>query len=285
MFTAAGFGAFVILFLFFFQPFGIDKVNNGHINFIISIYGLITFGCIFITSIGFPLLWPRFFRESTWTTGKQIADTTVVLVLVGFVNYIISPVLVNSSFTWHSFVWFQGITLAIGILPITIHTLYKQNTLLHKFAQQAAALENKLKEKQTSGESAPVMQHITGADPGSITLTGDYHKEQIFVSSNQLYFISSADNYVKVFIEQSGKVSYSILRMTMKKAEESLESHSCFFRCHRAYIINLDKIVHVQGNAQGYKVQITGVEELIPVSRNLNNEFSDRLLATRRYTA
>jgi hypothetical protein len=37
----------------------------------------------------------------------------------------------------------------------------------------------------------------------------------------------------------------------------------------------------VEGNAQGYKIKIDGHDELIPVSRNLNNEFSDKLLAFR----
>ena len=67
----------------------------------------------------------------------------------------------------------------------------------------------------------------------------------------------------------------------MKKAEEALEIWRCFFRCHRAYIINLDKVEHVEGNAQGYKVRLINTEESIPVSRNLNNEFSDKLLAIR----
>lgn len=35
-------------------------------------------------------------------------------------------------------------------------------------------------------------------------------------------------------------------------------------------------------NAQGYKIKLQGTEDLIPVSRNLNSEFSDRLLAFRK---
>ena len=67
----------------------------------------------------------------------------------------------------------------------------------------------------------------------------------------------------------------------MKKAEETTLPFSGLFRCHRAFIINLDKVTHVEGNAQGYKLRIQDYEELIPVSRNLSAEFSDRLLAYR----
>ena len=68
----------------------------------------------------------------------------------------------------------------------------------------------------------------------------------------------------------------------MKKATETVYPYAVFFRCHRAYIVNLDKIEQVEGNAQGYKLKLQGTEDLIPVSRNLNSEFSDRLLAFRK---
>jgi DNA-binding LytR/AlgR family response regulator len=63
---------------------------------------------------------------------------------------------------------------------------------------------------------------------------------------------------------------------------EIVNPYSSFFRCHRAFIVNLDKIEQVEGNAQGYKIKLQGAENLIPVSRNLNREFSDRLLAFRK---
>jgi DNA-binding LytR/AlgR family response regulator len=175
--------------------------------------------------------------------------------------------------------WWQTRTAAVAILPIIIYVLIKQNLLLKKFRKQADDLEKKLQDKNQSGGAVPIAPPLNASD--AIILTGDYQKEKISVRATQLYLISSANNYVKVYIEQNGKVSYSIIRMTMKKAEEALEDYSCFFRCHRAHIINLDKVVHVEGNAQGYRVQISGINDLIPVSRNLNNEFSDRLLAAR----
>jgi len=195
--------------------------------------------------------------------------------------------------------WFQGITLAIALLPVSIYTLWKQNSLLKKFEQQAVALEKKLKEKLEADKiQEPVVLHPEKKTefPG-IELTGDYHGEKITVQPQDLYFIAAANNYIKVYFTKDGRLpgkngnetgqlkpSYSIIRMTMRKAEEALETWPGFFRCHRAYIINLDKVEHVEGNAQGYKVRLANTEESIPVSRNLNNEFSDKLLAIRNNT-
>jgi len=111
---------------------------------------------------------------------------------------------------------------------------------------------------------------------------GDYQNEKVEVYVDDLHLVTSASNYIKVFHLQKEQLVYSIIRSTLKKAEETLLEHPNFFKCHRAYIINLDKVVHVEGNAQGYKVRVAGHEELVPVSRNLNGEFSDKLLAFRK---
>jgi DNA-binding LytR/AlgR family response regulator len=59
--------------------------------------------------------------------------------------------------------------------------------------------------------------------------------------------------------------------------EEALAPYPQFFRCHRAYIVNLAAVEHVSGNAQGYKLHLKDVAELIPVSRNLNSVLSSKL--------
>ena len=309
--TALGFGLFIVIFLLVFKPFGLVAFPMNRLLFISSMYGLITFGCIFLTLILLPIFFPYFFKEDEWTTGKQIVHTTAVIVLVGLVNYLISPLLVDTNYSLHDLLWFQGITLAVALLPVSIFTLLKQNSLLKKFEQQAAVLEKKLKEKlePDKKQEPPASSSEKKNESPFIELTGDYQGEKIELPPEDLYFIVAANNYIKVYFtkkarlpaparagtvgndarptDSSGraagqeKISYSIIRMTMKKAEEALEAWPCFFRCHRAYIINLDKVEHVEGNAQGYKIRLANTEESIPVSRNLNNEFSDKLLAIR----
>jgi DNA-binding LytR/AlgR family response regulator len=246
--------------------------------------------------LALPYLFPHFFKEATWTTGKQVLHTIVVIVVVGFVNYLLSPLLVDTTYSWRDMFWFQGITLAIAILPVTVFTLWKQNSLLKKFEQQAVVLEKKLKEKlDAEKQKAPsALPQEKKIDFPAITLTGDYQGEKIVLQPEELYYITAANNYIKVYFVKNAslhgkdsdektpvKPSYSIIRMTMKKAEETLEAWPVLFRCHRAYIINLDKVEHVEGNAQGYKIQLVNTEELVPVSRNLHGEFSDKLLAIR----
>lgn len=60
----------------------------------------------------------------------------------------------------------------------------------------------------------------------------------------------------------------------MKSVEEQISSKK-ILRCHRSYIVNLEKIESLKGNAQGYKLKIFDSNYIVPVSRkylNLINE-------------
>lgn len=277
---AAFFGLFVFGFLLVFKPFDLDKFVFERLLFLSAVYGLITFTCLFSCSIIIPRLFPALFSEARWTTGKQIIFIIFTVIVVGLVNYLISPLLVYTSLNLRDAIWFQGITILMALLPISFFVLFRQNRLLKKYSEQAASLEKKLMERQAAQEQ-PEKKHSENST-APIILTGDYQHEKVEVNTGNLHLIASANNYIKVYHEKKGSLSYSIIRSTLKKTEEILVDHTNFFKCHRAYIINLDKVIHVEGNAQGYKVKIQGHDDLIPVSRNLNSEFSDKLLAYRK---
>lgn len=274
---AAFFGIFVFVFLMIFKPFDLDYYPDRQLLIIALAYGGITLTCVFLATVIFPVCLPSSFNEFTWTTGRQIIFTAGVIFFVGLVNYLVSPLLVNTTLELNSFIWFQGITLAIALLPVSIYILMRQNVLLKKFSGQAEQIEKKLQERNDVMHPEPEKKSVN-----KLLFIGDYQNERIELFPDDLHVITSASNYVKLFHLQKEQLVYSMIRSTLKKAEETVLSEPNFFKCHRAYIVNLDKVVHVQGNAQGYKVRIEGYEELIPVSRNLNTEFSDKLLAFRK---
>ena len=277
---AAFFGLFIFLFLMIFAPFNLDHYSAWKLLRIALGYGLITAVCIFIGSSIFPILLPDFFREGSWTTGRQIIITAIIVFIVGLANYLVSPVFVDTKWNLSAALRFQGITVAIALLPVTIYILSKQNRLLRKFSQQAEKIDEKL-QRNIEAKRPPVKASREKTSQ-KLILHGDYQNEKIEVFPEDLSLVSSASNYIKIFHLQENSLVHSIIRSTLKKAEETLSPYPNFFKCHRAFIINLDKVVHVEGNAQGYKIKIEGYDELIPVSRNLNNEFSDKLLAFRK---
>lgn len=277
--TAAFFGIFVFLFLYLFQPFHLNELSDRRLLFIVGVFGGITFTSVLLSHVLLPPLFPSFFNEKEWTTGRQILITLIVVMFVGLANYVFALLLFNGRLNWKDALWYQGVTLAIAALPVVIYLLIRQNILLRKFSEQAQDLEKKLQEKQEKKTEVDIQPMIVVE--GMIELKGDYQNEQLRLMPDDVCLVVAASNYIKIYHQQNGKIIYSILRSTLKKAEESLMQHSCFFKCHRAFIINLDKVLHIEGNAQGYKLRIDGYDEPVPVSRNLNSEFSDKLLAFR----
>ena len=280
LFIAACFGVFVTLFLFVFKPFNLDNLDPNWFAFCAIMYGLMTFSCIIIMVGLLPLIFPNYFLEEKWTVRKEILFTTITVFFIGLVNFVLSHFLVGSPLTLRNILWFQFITTAIGITPIVIFVLSRLNQQLKKYSAEAASLQSKIAEMNKVEMKLTI--HTTKVDDNErIVIKGDYQKEKVDVNVKDLLYVASANNYVKVYYFENNKVVYSILRITMKKMEDALLPYPNFFRCHRAYLINLYRVKEVIGNAQGYKIKLEEVEELIPVSRNLNGEFSDKVLSKR----
>ncbi len=126
-------------------------------------------------------------------------------------------------------------------------------------------------EEMNSINSVSVMPVIENVLPDSLKLAD--------ILADNILLISAADNYIKIYYtSENGSVQSSLKRLTMKNAEDILCSNdSRFFRCHRTFIIRIDKVEHITGNAQGYKLNITGIDFVVPVSRSLNNILADKL--------
>ena len=174
---AAFFGGFIFLFLFVFRPFDLDKFPVSKLLFICTAYGLITFSCLFFSNMVIPKLFPAWFSERRWTTGRHILFIAFIVILVGLVNYLFSPFIVQSSLNLRDALWFQGITIMVALIPISFYTLYMQNRLLKKYSEQAADLERKLMAKQATEKKTETDIDDNLAKP--IILTGDYQNEKI----------------------------------------------------------------------------------------------------------
>jgi DNA-binding LytR/AlgR family response regulator len=75
-----------------------------------------------------------------------------------------------------------------------------------------------------------------------------------------------------------GRLQHRLIRNTLVNAESMMRA---FFppliRCHRSYIVNLDQIKNVDGNAQGLVITLKPCSEKVPVSRKYIDELKQRL--------
>jgi hypothetical protein len=262
----------VFLILVLLQPFGIGELNTLTLIFHAALYALVTFICTTANTFLLPWIFPAIYREEKWTVGKELLHMCWHLIPIAIGNWLLTHWLYHSKLSGHNLFSFLWITFVVGIFPLGLNILLKQQRLLKKYQAGASRLDEQLKQPENSSQSsAPEFEN-------TVVFTSENGKEQCSVPVTDIRFITSADNYVRIYFIKDGQLTSHLLRNTLRKAEETLSPFSQFYRCHRAYITNLLAVEHVSGNAQGYKLHLRDVEELIPVSRNLNKQLTERLM-------
>ena len=130
----------------------------------------------------------------------------------------------------------------------------------------------------TSAEKRVEEEKIKSSSP-LISFSDDSSTNSLPINPVDITYIEAADNYIRINYMENKQVKGLLVRSTLKTAEKKLEGLSNFYRCHRSYLVNLNLIRHISGNATGYKLHLEGVTDLIPVSRNLNTEINDKINA------
>lgn len=258
-------GLFVTLFLAIFRPFGM-QIGDGMFWYalgIFAIYGLITAAVLLFLGV-IVNRFPRFFNEERWTVGHEILTNVFAILLIASANMIYESTSNGSDFSWPLYFHWIKLTFLVGLGPILITVFWKQNILDRRHSEGAEKLNTHLHPKKI----APKPQ---------LTLSGDNQGEELSFSPSDLLYLEASDNYVRVFFEKNEALEKVLLRSSLKKMEGQLSEHPQFFRCHRTYLVNLDRVEEVSGNAQGYKLHLAGTESLVPVSRSLNEEINRRL--------
>lgn len=91
---------------------------------------------------------------------------------------------------------------------------------------------------------------------------------KISVASDSIYYIASQDNYVEIRYEMDGKLLNYLMRCRTTRLEKQLEGTS-LIRCHRSYIINVDKVSHFKReNARLFLILSHPEAKKIPVSKS-----------------
>ena len=105
----------------------------------------------------------------------------------------------------------------------------------------------------------------TSGDAKKITVFDNKGTMSLSVSLSNLYFIESDDNYIKVWYTDSYSMLRSyFLRCRMKTVEESFKGSS-LMRCHRKYIVNIDKVCALSRGVGGGYSLLLDIADIPPV--------------------
>ena len=250
---------FPALFFLIFKPFGIFNTSGTLLhNAVIAGYGLVSGVMAFLFFIVFPAFAKSFF--SSFNIGKAVLYFTVFFLMLSVANYVYKTSWCGEgSYSWCGFMVVFKRTLLIGALPLILLIIWENNR----------KLKNRL------SVTIPT-QDASSINPQGWTIYSENGKEMIRISSNQLLFIESADNYVEIYYQQEQRVEKKLLRTTLSKVTEVIDAPSVI-RCHRSFIVNLQHVIHAAGNARGLSLEVSGISQKVPVSRRYVALVSDQL--------
>src|SRR5688572_5830971 len=230
-------GAFVALFLILFQPFGLGLWNTPN-----KIWKLIGFGCVsFVVPTLFSWLTikliPKSELEDNWKVWKEMVLILGVLLSIALGNLFYGNLIHITDISLSGFVNSAIVTVLLGVFPITLAILNKYQRLLQlnvEAAKQAnAKIAEPFTEKISSQDALIKKQEITLGSEIVFKLIAENEKDVFEIKQTELLYIESQDNYSSVVFSQEGKIKRHLLRSSLKRIENQIQSPSVQ-RCHRA---------------------------------------------------
>ena len=123
--------------------------------------------------------------------------------------------------------------------------------------------KNKILEEMTRDE------HIVETPKKNLIAFPDEKGElKITIVLENLLYVDSADNYATIHYLNKSKLSHFLIRNSLKWMEENLTKESPLVRCHRSFIVNLDKVKVLRKTKDGIFLELdTENTPDIPVSK------------------
>jgi DNA-binding LytR/AlgR family response regulator len=123
-------------------------------------------------------------------------------------------------------------------LSAWFYSLQEKNTQLSRMVQMSKYIEE---ENYFAIQPDKFNMIHFSDDKGTLRLAIKFHN---------LYYIESSDNYVNIYYENKGKITRFLLRRSLKSIEESYVDYP-LVRCHRSYIVNVNKVKVLRKDKEG----------------------------------
>ncbi len=240
------------------------------------------------------------FGSRDWYPGvsdiKYFAFSSLII-LTGMLVVVISRVILKKYSNKHPvFYWQYAMVILIEILAMSVfYTLFARyvpkdgvnreisdifhqsltNTALVLLLPYAISwLYFSWKEKSAILENIEKLK-LNDVKPKSLIAFPDEKGDlKLSVMLDNLLYIESADNYANICYLNKSEISHFLLRNSLKWIEEQYAEDTPLTRCHRSYIVNMDK-VKILKKIKGGIVLEMDVERApdIPVSKTYYETF------------
>ncbi|MCH5682870.1 LytTR family transcriptional regulator [Niabella sp. W65] len=71
-----------------------------------------------------------------------------------------------------------------------------------------------------------------------------------------------------MFWEANDQLQSTLLRNTLTNIADQVSDAAHIYRTHRSWLVNVQRVARVNGNAQGLKLSVELMDQQVPVSRS-----------------
>lgn len=269
-------GMFVFLFLYIFKPFYLASFVDIVLQYT-ALIGFITFlGVFFILFIP-PLFFKNYFNEDKWTIGRNLLLIITGIFITGSCLWYFGNLFKN-LYTYNSISYLRYLTYTylVGTLPVVSFIYLNEKNITKKRENNVLKIKKNKKQNEVIISKKLIKE---------ITINSDNGKENITFQIDNLVYITSQGNYASFFLKNEKDLTEKILRVTLTKIANELEEYSNIIRCHKSYIVNINVINDISGNARGYLLKSDFIPIDIPVSRIFSKQSLQKLIIKNSHSS
>jgi hypothetical protein len=234
-----GSSVFIFLFLYIFEPFQIYTITDFSYKLrLILGYTLVPPFCVLFMIEVLGRIFPKVYHEKGWTIASEIMFVMGLVLLLAIGNFA-NSVLQNSDkipATTEGFFSMLFYTGVISFFPAVAFVWFRHYRLNRYYGRPVQVIA----EEALSSTEPKETEFETSVNESILTLVAENGKDKLMILPHHLCSLGRIES----------QITASHIR-----------------RCHRSYMVNLQKVYRVSGNAQGYKLHLWQVAEPLPVSR------------------
>ena len=272
-------GFFVLFFLALVQPFGINKLNEGRVGYILM-DSLLTFFSILFSLLVTKVVLGDYEKRSSSLRSFLVHETVFYIVNIPVLAFLLLAFdcwfamgcrglkfYADEHFTLYNML-LMCVYVAVVTVFIFLRVFYEfRNDQLRRELDDVKAINALLEkrqevlfqEKEESGEE--------GKESVTVVIEGQGLGARLEVDPSNILYVESMANYADIYYISENETRHITLRITLKQIKEILSDFGYIVQCHRAFLVNINFVVSMTARSPGYQLQLFGVEKQLPVSR------------------
>jgi hypothetical protein len=262
--TSAVIFSVILLFLLLFKPFGVS-VPEQKINYFL-ICGLHASSPAIIIYTYFGTL--NYLRKKlplkSWTLLQEYGHIGIVLFLTGIASFLMRDLIYQNTDNWSWYYLWEEIrnSLVAGCLfyfILRIANFYFQSKKGAPFVLQFIPLN---------------IEPVKPVAQSPLFIKTQVKQDDFSLCLSDLLFAKAEGNYIELTSYKDSQINTELKRISLTQFDSQISHHPYFFRCHRAYLVNMFQIENVSGNSQGYLLAFKSTGAKVPVSRAQLDSFN-----------